>query len=212
MFQQLVTTFLRQAALALALAAASNLAAAGQIHVTLDTGSFGITDGYIDMQLSAAGGVPLANALVSDLSGFDPETYVDSWGVTPSGNGYLFRNDLANDLFQAARLGGILSFDLSFAGDYDPATRYVSHFVVSAYDAGGNPLGAYDPFTGALADFSWTPALAAGSDGTIGVHISDTDVVGVVPEPANALLVAAGLLALAITRRRSAAGPASLAC
>lgn len=204
MFQHLFPSFLRRTTLALVLAASSHLAGASVIHVMLDTKSFGTADGYVDMQLSAAGGVPLATALVTNLSGFDPASYIDSWGLTPSGNGYLFRNDVANDLFQAAHFGGQLSFDLNFSGSPDPATRYVSHFVLSAYDAAGAPLGTYDPFTGALADFSWTPAVAAGVDGTIGFDISDPGVVSYVPEPADALLTGAGLVAMAVIRRRRA--------
>lgn len=211
MFQHILPSLVRRTVLALALAAGSSLASANTIHVVLDTTSFGTAEGYVDMQLSAAGGVPLATALVTDLSGFDPAAYLDSWGVTASGDGYLFRNDTVNDLFQAAQFGGKLAFDLTFAGATDPATQYVSHFVVSAYDAGGAPLGAYDPFTGALADFSWTPALSAGVDGTIGFQISDASVVSYVPEPAGLLLLGGGLAAMTAVRRRSRARSPALA-
>ena len=216
MRQPTLHAFLRRAALALLLASGSNLAAAGTIHVVLDTTSFGSTDGYVDMQLSATSGMPLATASVTGRSGFDPTAHIDSWGVTASGDGYLFRNDTSNDLYQAVHFGDDLSFDLNFAGAPDPASAYVSHFVLSAYDAGGAPLGTYDPFTGALADFSWTPAVAAGADGTIGADISDPGIVSYtankVPEPTDALLVAAGLATMAIARRRGAARALPSAC
>jgi MYXO-CTERM domain-containing protein len=144
------------------------------------------------------------------MVGFDPSAYIDSWGVTPSGGGYLFRNDTSNDLFHAVAFGGVLSFDLTFAGAADPRTSYVSHFIVSAFDEAFSPLGKFDPVRGSLADFSWTPALTAGAEGRIGVSLSDpaavtvvpVPAVAVVPEPAGWMLAAAGLGALGLVRRR----------
>ncbi|WP_371765396.1 NF038129 family PEP-CTERM protein [Massilia sp.] len=196
-FKQLVS------ALVLMLAAGTGAASAETIHVAIDTSTFGAATGYVDMQLSASSGVPLATALVSNMVGFDSTAFIDSWGVTPVAGGYLFRNDTSNDLFHAVDFGGMLSFDLTFDGAPDPLTSYVSHFVVSAFDDAFAPLGHTDPFTGALADFTWTPALNVQGHGTIGGTLSDPAVTAV-PEPAGMLLAAIGLASLALARRRRA--------
>jgi hypothetical protein len=78
--------------------------------------------------------------------------------------------------------------------------------VLSAYDAASAPLGSYNPVTGALADFSWIPALNAQGSGTIGVSLSDPRV-STVPEPATWLQLGAGLALMAgALRRRAGSG------
>jgi hypothetical protein len=137
------------------------------------------------------------------MSGFDSSAFIDSWGVTAVNGGYLFRNDTSNDLFHAVTFGGVLAFDLTFSGEPDPLTRYVSHFVVSAFNDSIAPLGNYNPVTGALVDFSWTPGLNAQQAGTVGVEIADARV-AVVPEPAAWMMMGLGLMAMtaAVRRRR----------
>ncbi len=198
-----ITSLVRRVALAMALAAGTSLASAGVIHVAVDTSNFGVASGFLDMQLSASSNVPLATAVVSNMVGFDSNAFIDSWGVTPVAGGYQFRNDTSNDLFHAVAFGGILSFDLTFDGVYDPVTQYVSHFVVSAFSEANALLGNYDPVTGALAEFTWTPALMAGGEGSVGVGLSDPGV-HIVPEPADALLMGVALAAMAVMLRRRA--------
>ncbi|CAN7306033.1 NF038129 family PEP-CTERM protein [Pseudoduganella sp. LjRoot289] len=198
------SSLLRHLALAVTLAAGSSFASAGVIHVAIDTSTFNAASGYLDMQLSASGGVPLATAVVSNMVGFGG---IDlNFGVTAVAGGFGFRNDTPNYLSHTATFGGLLSFDLAFDGAYDPLTQYVSHFVVTAYDEAFAPQGAFDQATGALADFSWTPSLTQGGSGSLGLAVSNQSVT-VVPEPAALLLMAVGLVAMALVLRRRSVPP-----
>ena len=187
--------------LALPLAAGSAPASAATFHVAIDTSGFGAASGYLDMQLSASAGVPLASAVVSNLAGFGALDLNYGWTAAPGG--FQFRNDTSNYLSHTATFGGVLSFDLTFDGAYDPLTSYVSHFLVSAFDQDIVPLGTYNPVNLALADFSWTPARTAGGNGSIAAVVTDPGVT-VVPEPASLLLLGAGLAGMALAQRRKA--------
>lgn len=198
-----IVSALRRTALALALAASSSMASAAIIHVDVDTSGFGVATGYLDLQLSSTTNAPLATALVSNMVGFDPGAYIESWGLTPMAGGYLFRSDTANDLFHAVNFGGVLSFDLTFGGVIDPHSSHVSSFLVSAYDEAFDFLGDYDQRRGYLAEFTWTLPRTAGIDGNIGMNIAD-DAVTFVPEPSGLLLSGIGLAAIAFLLRRRA--------
>jgi hypothetical protein len=196
-----VISRLTRTALALALAAGCGLAAASPVHVTIDTSSFGVASGYLDMNLSATDNVPLATVTVTGLTGFQSSPYIDTWGVTAVAGGWRFRNDTANDLFQSVDFGGPLSFDLDVEGAAGPASTFVSAFAVSAFGSDGTTLlGRHDALTGALAEVTWTPAALAGMDGQLGVRIVDPGVT-VVPEPVDCALLGIGLAGLALARR-----------
>ena len=199
--KQTLAALCTRAALAAMLATGAGMASAGTIHVAIDTSTFGVASGFIDMNLSATGNEPLATVVVDHMVGFDSSAFIDSWGLTPVPGGYAFRNDTSNDLFHAVDFGGVLSFDLTFAGAPNPLNDYVSHFVVAAYDDASMALGHHDPVTGALADFAWTPATSAQGQGTVAVTLNDPAVTQV-PEPATCLLAGIGLTALAFARRR----------
>ena len=185
---------LRRVALALALAAGCGAASASILHVSINTSKFGATNGYIDMEFSAIAGAPLATAMVSNLVGLAATPDIQ-WGVDQVSGGYEFRNDTLNLLSHAAVFGGIVSFDLAITGTSDPSASYLSAFKVAAFD-GANYLGNFDPLTGALATFQWTPP-PAGAGGDVLATVFD-DSVALVPEPADLLLMAIGMAAMAL--------------
>jgi hypothetical protein len=194
------------------LSASVGAASAGTIHIAINTATFGPVAGYIEMQLSAGAGVPLATALVTNLSGFDPLRVAEQWGVGAAPGGYVFRNDAVNSLLHGVDFGGMLSFDLTFTGTDDPLGSYVSRFVVSAFDTNYAQLGTRDALTGALVEISHAAPPLPGTDGTIGARIWDqgisvTPAAGPaqVPEPGSVLLVVAGLAAMTYARQRRGA-------
>ena len=190
---------LRRVALALALAAGCGAVSASVLHVSINTSTFGATSGYIDMEFSAIAGAPLATAMVSNLVGFAATPDIQ-WGVDQVAGGYAFRNDTLNLLSHAATFGGAMSFDLAITGTDDPSASYVSVFKVAAFD-GANYLGNFDPLTGALATFLWTPPPIAGASGDVLATVFD-DSVALVPAPADWLLMAIGMAAMALVLRR----------
>jgi hypothetical protein len=204
--QRYFATVLRYALMAIVLAAGQaalcGSALASVIHVSIDTSKFGVSTGYFDMNFSATSGVPLQTATVTNLTGFDSNPYTESWGLTAVPGGFQFRNDTSNDLFQSVHFGGILAFDLAFAGAVDTVSHYVSVFTVSAFDNNFAALGSFDPISGALAAFNWTPSASSTSSGGLGVAVTDGSAVAVLPEPAGLALLGAGLAALALARTR----------
>lgn len=189
-----LVTFVRRAALAVALAATSSIAAAGTIHVSIDTSVFDADSGYLDFALSSTGGVPLATATISNFAGFAKATRDDSvsFGFGENGADYVLRNDTANYLSHAVDFGGELSFDLTFAGEYDEAQSYLSHFAVWVLDSDFLPLGNYNPNNFALLEYRWTPSPVAGGQGSVGT----------VPEPGILLLMGTGVAGMLLARRR----------
>lgn len=200
-FQNQATKLLRRVALALALAAGCGAASATMLHVSIDTSTFGAASGYIDMEFSAIAGAPLATAVVSNLAGLAATPDIQ-WGVDQVSGGYKFGNDTLNLLSHAATFGGVVSFDLAITGADDPSAGYVSVFKVDAFD-GANYLGNFDPITGALATFLWTPPQVAGASGDVLATVFD-DSVTAVPEPADVLLMVIGVAAMVLVLRRQA--------
>lgn len=190
---------LRRVGLALALAAGCGAASASVLHVSINTSTLGATSGYIDMEFSAIAGAPLATAVVSNLVGFAATPDIQ-WGVDQVSGGYTFRNDTLNLLSHAATFGGVVSFDLAITGAAAPGAGYVSVFKVAAFD-GANYLGNFDPATGALAAFLWTPPPVAGASGDVLATVFD-DSVTLLPEPADWLLMAIGMAVMVLALQR----------
>jgi hypothetical protein len=199
MIKHSISSMLRRLALAVALAAGSSAAQAGIIHVSVDTSKFSAASGYLDMQLSADPGASLATAVVSNMVGFGALDW--NFGVKALPGGFGFRNDVSNYLSHAVTFGGLVSFDLTFDGEYDPLTAYESHFTVTAFDELFAFQGDFDPLTGVLADFKWTPSVTASGEGGLSFAVAEANVT-VVPEPAGLLLSGGGIAALAMARRR----------
>lgn len=197
--QNKAARLLRRMALALTLAAGCGIASASVVRVSIDTSTFGVASGYIDMEFSAIAGGPLATAVVSNMVGFAAAPDIQ-WDVEQVAGGYKFRNDTVNLLSHAAIFGGILSFDLAISGDYDPTGSLVSAFKVAAFD-GANYLGNFDPATGALATFLWTPSATANGGGGLSGNVSDSSVT-VVSLPSDLLLMAIGLGAMMLVLRQ----------
>jgi hypothetical protein len=198
---------LRTAALSLVLAAVSGLASAGVI-VSVDTRTFGVAGGYLDFQFSSNGNGVEATATMSSLVNFDDAVVDYNFNVTPQAGGYLFSNLTLTELAFALTFDKVLSFDLSFAGGIDPVSGYKSNFSISAFDSLGNLVGNYDPVTGAIAQYLWTPPTTPGGGGSIGNGPGDPGAVSAVPEPSDWLLSGTGLalMALVLRRRRATAG------
>ena len=195
------TRLVQRLALALALATGGGSASAAPIHVSIDTSQFGVASGYIDMEFSAIGGAPLATAVVTNLAGFAASPPDIQWNVEQFADGFIFRNDAVNLLSLAANFGGVASFDLDISGTYDPTTSFVSAFKVAAFD-GASYLGNFDPATGALATFLWTPSATANNNGGgLSVVVADPTVT-VVPEPSDLLLMGLGLAAMLWVHRQ----------
>jgi hypothetical protein len=196
--QKQAVMLVRRMALTLTLAAGCCTASASVVSVSIDTSTFGVASGYIDMEFGATAGAPLATAVITNLQGFAATPDIQ-WDVDVVAGGYKFRNDTLNLLSHAASFGGMVSFDLSITGADDPTSSYVSAFKVAAFD-GVNYLGNFAPASGALATFLWTPSPTASGSGTLLASVSDSSVT-LVPEPSEWVLIAIGLAVIVLVSR-----------
>jgi hypothetical protein len=212
----------------LPLLAAALLAAAGAQAATL------VSQGFDDIGTLAGSGWVLANLNPDPLvevdwfqgnpdtfaarSG-DPGAYIaSSWGVAAAGS--TLQNWLVTPQFSTATAGTVTFW---MRGAADPG---YTDSVRIGFSAGGTGAASFALGDAIDASGAWTEyslGFAAGGAGSIArfaiehtgpddladyVGIDDLSVqtraVTTVPEPANALLLAAGLLGLAAWRRRSA--------
>ena len=200
---------LRQALLALALAATSLAASAGVIptyHVTIDTSAAAGVNGALDFNFSGLNG-PAGLATISNLAGavngVDGFSFGDWQEMAPLSS-YTLASVPDTYLSLFADFGGSFSFDLAFTGDFlvNPS-NIVSMFTVFALDRDNNfaPVGGKD-FAVQFALFPVSdiagPSVGVDVDGRIAQ-------VQAVPEPSDLLMVFTGLVLLgAVLRRRQA--------
>jgi hypothetical protein len=174
----------------LALALLGGAATASPIyHVALDTaGTSG--DGYLQIDFLPFGTTDVLTATISGLSGAFTGT-PDLVNVTQSGGAYTLSSDAFSEFFQAITLGGTFGFDVTFGGV--PLDAGSTGLTVSLLD------GAFNYLAFPAAQIS----LVAGEAPAIAADPAFATV-NKVPEPADWLLVATGLILLGAMRRRRA--------
>lgn len=184
--------FLR-ALLALSIAVGAPAALAGPMYrVTIDTSSLSGT-GYLDLNLSGFSSATPARATASNFSGdflADEDAGGDVSGDILSG--VQFGNTELNNYFdQEVTFGGLFSFDVNF--DILPTEAGIA-FSVGLLDAA---LQGYLDGMGPLLAIDFMPGEAP----FLMVFQPDLASVAEVPEPADWLLLATGLMLVGMTRR-----------
>ncbi|AXA91829.1 NF038129 family PEP-CTERM protein [Massilia sp. YMA4] len=198
------------AALALALAGA-HAAADTTYNVSIGTGGFGVSSGWLDLQFNGPGVglAPAATVTLTDFVGFDAGAEVITAGQVGGSlaTGYTIGNgDAWNDLFHAVSYGSVLSFKVTFAGDADLSGDIgQSIFSVSAYAADQTTLlGGSSAMDGSLGTVTWTPATVLGGTGSTSFALnSEAIAISAVPEPSAWLMMGIGAMLAAGAARRS---------
>lgn len=198
------------AALALALAGA-HATADTTFNVSISTGGFGVSSGWLDLQFNGPGVglAPAAAVTLTDFVGFDAGAEVITAGQVGGSlaTGYTIGNgDAWNDLFHAVSYGNVLSFKVTFAGDADLSGDIgQSVFSVSAYAADqATLLGGSSALDGSLGTVTWTPATVLGGAGSTSFALnSDAIAISAVPEPSSWLMMGVGAMLAAGAARRS---------
>ena len=182
-------------------------ASAAPVQVSIDTSALGVTEGFLELQLSATSGVSLVTAEVTGFVGFTLGSLqvADSWGYTSIAGGHLLRNDTPNDVLHAVHFGSVLSFLLDLDGTADAG--YVTHFTASLWDASFNPLGNASALNNSVLDMAWLPQASGGGAASAvyqssEVSLSAPSAAAALPEPSTAWLVLPALAVLCGTRRR----------
>ncbi|WP_075795317.1 NF038129 family PEP-CTERM protein [Massilia putida] len=158
-------------------------------HVALDTaGTSG--DGFMQIDFLPFGTTDVLTATISGLDGAFTGT-PDLVNVTQSGGAFTFSSDAFSEFFQSILLGGTFGFDVTFGGV--PVNPGSTGLTVSLLDS----AGGYLSFNAAQI------SLVAGEPPAVVVDPAFA-AVNPVPEPADWLLVATGLMLLGAMRRRRA--------
>ena len=187
--------------LALALACSSAVALAGpNYHVSVSTAGY-TGAGYLDFSVVGTAGAPGAVASISNLSGdfgVEAERVGAVAGAIPAG--FTLTNAAGdNYLTQAINFGGLFTFDISFAGEYESVEGIDgATFVIGLYDA------LFSQYT-LVADFAAQPRTdVSDSSLTATAHLPAVSIEALhaVPEPSELALVLTTLLAAGAALRR----------
>lgn len=185
-----------------ALVAASLFCGAGHAtagplyHVAIDTRTLPGTGGYLDFLFSGPASRATPSATISNVEGAFDEGDSFAWGSPQGSLASTLVLGNFDEFGEWLRFGGVLSFDLAFAGLDDPAAPGIDLSVALL----GADQFSYAPGTsGNLLTFS----LQAGAPDGVTSEPGLASVVAV-PEPASLALVASGfgLLAGVLRRRR----------
>jgi hypothetical protein len=180
----------------LALSAGAALAIPGY-HVSIDTSSLA-GDGYLDLTLAAlADAAPVTATLTNFTGNFGAAAFTQ--GAVDGGvdSTLSFTNgESFNELLQAITFGGHFGFDVYF--DVASAGSVGSTFAVALVNA-----AMTDYVAGTGADFLVIGLLpGAAPTTTSATSLSSVSAVTAVPEPSSGILLASGLLLLAMYTRR----------
>jgi hypothetical protein len=185
---------------ALMLACGMAQASAESYHVSIDTSTLAGREGYLDFLFLGLANADPVQAKLSNFAGdFTSSSFAQGQVAGSLASQLTIGNgDAWNEFAQWARLGGTLSFDVSFSqppgsGSGAGAGTTLS---IALLDAGLNYLGA----SGDIATFALLPA-AATAVSTDAAYATVSNV-SPVPEPATYVMLAAGLLLMAGLRAR----------
>lgn len=189
-----------RALLALALATGAGAALAGPTyHVAVDTSALAGTAGFLDLNFLGLGDAAPATATLSHFSGAFGGSLLPSGNVSGDlGSTIVFGNGGSwNDLLVAAAFGGLFGFDVSFdVADGSVGTNFGVALINEALDA-------YVGVEGDIADIALMPGapdVVSPANAFASVSVLAADV----PEPADWLLVATGLVLLGLSMQRRA--------
>lgn len=201
-----VKTFLRQAALALALAGSSLAAFAGPVsfHVQVDTTTLA-GNGYLDLGLSGLdSAAPLTVTLSNFTGAFNGIDFFDGVvAFNPDGT-FTLANAPTIGAYLAfhAAFGGVLGFDVLFSDDYASATGTDgSTLSVGLFGSDFTPYGAVGGIDGIVTSIALSPGAAIVADTALGLA-TVAPLAADVPEPSDWVLMATGLALLGLATRR----------
>jgi hypothetical protein len=196
---------LRHAVLALALAGSSLAAMAAPISFHVDVNTTAQSgNGYLDLQFGALTSAPATTVTFSNFSAaVGAVDYLEGDVVINADGSFTLANlpGLGSLLSFNALFGGALGFDLAFSDDYSTEMGSDgSTLTIGLLDAGFAPIGAAD----GIARFELLPGVGVQTS-VVGDFAVIGPVATAVPEPADWLLMATGLVLLGLTLRRRAA-------